>query len=176
VNTPVLPLLAAAALFLSACASGPVPGPAAKAELAPTGVLRVAVFTGNPVIGSKDAASGEVTGTTAILGEQMARAADLPLKVIEYTAVARLVEDARAGTWDVAVVDLFLKEGSGLGVLRGCEQRAPHQLVVILSNYATREMRAQCLALGADAVFDKSTELDNFLHFVQRIPGQADRS
>ncbi|MGJ7566090.1 response regulator [Variovorax sp. GB1R11] len=80
------------------------------------------------------------------------------------------------GDWDVAVVDLFLKEGSGLGVLRGCEQRAPHQLVVILSNYATREMRAQCLALGADAVFDKSTELDNFLHFVQRIPGQADRS
>lgn len=83
---------------------------------------------------------------------------------------------AHDGGWDVAVVDLFLKEGSGLGVLRGCEQREPHQVVVILSNYATREMRAQCLALGADAVFDKSTELDHFFHFVERIPGQADRT
>lgn len=83
---------------------------------------------------------------------------------------------AHDGGWDIAVVDLFLREGSGLGVLRGCEQREPHQMVVILSNYATREMRAQCLALGADAVFDKSTELDNFFLFVERVEGQADRA
>lgn len=80
------------------------------------------------------------------------------------------------GSWDVAVVDLFLKEGSGMGVLRGCEQREPHQLVVVLSNYATREMRAQCLALGADAVFDKSTELDVFFDFVRHVQGHEDRA
>lgn len=71
------------------------------------------------------------------------------------------------GTWDIAVVDLFLKAGSGLGVLRGCHSRKPHQRVVVLSNYTTTEMRTQCLALGADAVFDKSTELEGLFHFME---------
>ncbi|AMM26530.1 response regulator [Variovorax sp. PAMC 28711] len=72
------------------------------------------------------------------------------------------------GHWDLAIIDLFLKEGSGLGVLNGCRNRQPHQRVVVLTNYATEEMRAQSFALGADAVFDKSTELDGLLDFCQR--------
>jgi polar amino acid transport system substrate-binding protein len=84
--------------------AGVRPTAAAKAELAPTGTLRVAVFTGNPVIGRRGAAGGEATGTTATLGREIARSAGLPVSIIEYTAVATMVEDARAGTWDVAVV------------------------------------------------------------------------
>jgi len=75
------------------------------------------------------------------------------------------------GMWDIAVVDMFLKEGSGLGVLRGCKDRKPHQRVVILSNYATPDIRAQCLALGADAIFDKSTELEALFQFMGAMPG-----
>jgi DNA-binding NarL/FixJ family response regulator len=67
--------------------------------------------------------------------------------------------------WDLLVVDLFLEQGSGLGVLRKCLQRSAMQKVVVLSNYATAEMRNRCLACGADAVFDKSTELDSFLDY-----------
>lgn len=104
--------------------------------------------------------------------EDLTKARVLGIAETESEAIHWLTE--HDGGWDIAVVDLFLKEGSGLGVLRGCEQRAAHQQVVILSNYATLEMRAQCLALGADAVFDKSTELDAFLEFVQRVPGQSD--
>ena len=33
---------------------------------------------------------------------------------------------------------------------------------MVLTNYPTPEMRRRCIALGADAVFDKSTELDAF--------------
>ena len=72
------------------------------------------------------------------------------------------------GAWDLAVVDLFLKAGSGLGVLSGCKTRAAHQRVVLLTNYATDAIRDQAASLGADAVFDKSTELDGLLLFVQR--------
>lgn len=68
-----------------------------------------------------------------------------------------------ASQWDLAVVDMFLSEGSGLGVLRECRARRPDQLVVVLTNYATDEMRRRCLAAGADTVFDKSTELEAFL-------------
>lgn len=71
--------------------------------------------------------------------------------------------------WDVAVVDLFLKEGSGLGVLASCQQRTPGQRVIIFSNYATQEVRKRAAELGADAIFDKSTEIDGLLDFLERL-------
>ena len=67
--------------------------------------------------------------------------------------------------WQLAVVDLFLKAGSGLDVLRAIKDRPRVKLVVVLSNYATADMRKTCLELGADAVFDKSTQLDMFFEF-----------
>lgn len=67
--------------------------------------------------------------------------------------------------WQLLIVDLFLVQGSGLGVLKDCGHRSGQQRVVVLSNYATTDMRSRCLASGADAVFDKSTELDLFLEF-----------
>jgi len=70
--------------------------------------------------------------------------------------------------WDLAVVDLFLKEGSGLGVLRRLQNRLPRQRAVVLTNYPTESIRMRSLALGADAVFDKSTELDAFFEFCLR--------
>ena len=76
------------------------------------------------------------------------------------------------GAWDLAVVDLFLKEGSGLGVLRGCHDRQPHQRVILLTNYATDDIRRQASALGADAVFDKTSQLEEFLAYVQLCGAQ----
>ena len=76
---------------------------------------------------------------------------------------------ANRGGWDLAVVDLFLAEGNGLAVLSTIRERSKQQLVVVLSNYATPNLRARCAALGADAVFDKSTELDAFLEYVRAI-------
>ncbi|MDO5087516.1 MAG: response regulator [Comamonadaceae bacterium] len=70
-----------------------------------------------------------------------------------------------AGQWDLAVVDLFLKQGSGLGVLAACQERAPGQKVVVLTNYATPDIRARCTQLGADAVFDKSNDIDALIDF-----------
>ena len=67
--------------------------------------------------------------------------------------------------WELAIVDLFLKQGSGLGVLQECAQRQPHQRVVVLSNYATPDIRKRCAQLGVDAVFDKSNEIDALIDF-----------
>lgn len=69
------------------------------------------------------------------------------------------------GEWDLAIVDLFLKQGSGLGVLEACQARAGAQRVVVLSNYATDDMRKRCAQLGADAVFDKSNEIDALVEY-----------
>ena len=67
--------------------------------------------------------------------------------------------------WDLAIVDLFLKQGSGLGVLGACRGRSPGQKVVVLSNYATVDIRQRCAQLGVDAVFDKSNEIDALIDF-----------
>jgi two-component system, OmpR family, response regulator len=69
------------------------------------------------------------------------------------------------GWWDLAIVDLFLKEGNGLNILEACRVRRPGQKMVVLSNHATRDVRWRCAQLGADAVFDKSTELEELVDY-----------
>ena len=70
------------------------------------------------------------------------------------------------GTWDVAIVDLFLREGSGLNVLEALGKRKkPGQKLVVLSNHASRDVRWRCEQLGADAVFDKSNEIEALVDY-----------
>ena len=73
--------------------------------------------------------------------------------------------------WDLAILDLFLKQGSGLGVLAACRNRQPSQKVVVLTNYATTDIRQRCTQLGVDAVFDKSNEIDALVDFCQQQIG-----
>ncbi|MDM0022550.1 response regulator [Variovorax saccharolyticus] len=76
--------------------------------------------------------------------------------------------------WDLAIVDLFLDQGNGLGVVDACRHRAPHQKVLVLSNYATPDVRARSKALGADAFFDKSAEIDQLLDYCERLSRRND--
>lgn len=77
--------------------------------------------------------------------------------------------------WDLAIVDLFLKQGSGLGVLEACRNRNPRQKVIVLSNYATVDIRKRCAQLGVDAVFDKSNEIDALVDYcLAQSPAVAD--
>ena len=50
-------------------------------------------------------------------------------------------------------------------MLEACRDRARGQRVVVLSNYATADMRKRCTQLGADAVFDKSNEIDALVEY-----------
>lgn len=72
---------------------------------------------------------------------------------------------ANLSKWDLAIVDLFLKQGSGLGILAACRDRLSDQKVVVLSNYATPDIRKRCAQLGVDAVFDKSNEIDALVEY-----------
>ena len=92
----------------------------------------------------------------------------LNVEVIGYAATeqaARCWLTSHSRDWQLLIVDLFLLEGSGLGVIKQCLRRNTQQRVVVLSNYATEDIRSRCLACGADAVFDKSTELDQFFSY-----------
>ena len=47
---------------------------------------------------------------------------------------------------------------------------------VVLSNYATPDMRRKCLELGADRVFDKSNEIDALIGYCLRLASGGDSS
>ena len=85
-------------------------------------------------------------------------------------SIAESADDAIAAVksrddWKLIVIDLFLKGGTGLEVLEACKGRHDWQHAVVLTNYATVDTRERCLQRGADAVFDKSTQLDEFLTY-----------
>ena len=79
-----------------------------------------------------------------------------------------------ANDWDLAIIDLFLREGSGMNVLDACRGRRPNQKVVVLSNHASRDVRWRCAQLGADAMFDKSTELEKLVDYCVRRRAQGE--
>ena len=70
---------------------------------------------------------------------------------------------------DLVIIDIFLKRGSGLGVLRAASDMHRRMSLVVLSNYATPDMRRKCLELGADRVFDKSNEIDSLILYCARL-------
>lgn len=71
--------------------------------------------------------------------------------------------------WDVAIVDILLKRGSGFSVLRACAGRSSRQHVLVLSNYATPEVRTQALRLGVDCVFDKSQDVEALIDYCRQV-------
>jgi DNA-binding NarL/FixJ family response regulator len=93
------------------------------------------------------------------------------------TVVGTASDESNAVDWlgrpehkaDLLIIDIFLKSGSGLGVLRSARDLALPGKRVVLTNYATAEMRESCRRLGADRIFDKSSELEELLAYCDRL-------
>jgi DNA-binding NarL/FixJ family response regulator len=73
--------------------------------------------------------------------------------------------DQNTERWDILIVDLFLKQGSGMHLAQRIARRRPGQKVVVFSNYINANVRKRCAQLGVDAVFDKSTEIDSLVDY-----------
>jgi DNA-binding NarL/FixJ family response regulator len=98
-------------------------------------------------------------------------------EMVPLQVVGTAEDEATASYWigrsdnacDLIIIDIFLKGGSGLGVLQAARTSASHCKLVVLSNYATPDMRRKCLELGADRVFDKSNEIDALILYCCRL-------
>jgi len=106
-------------------------------------------------------------------------------ELVPVEVVGTAEDEASAVRWlgdplnhaDLLIVDIFLKAGTGLGVLRAANVQPRQHRVVVLSNFATPDMRSKCLELGADQVFDKSNEIDALIRYCGRLAdGDADHS
>ena len=69
----------------------------------------------------------------------------------------------------LVIIDIFLKGGTGLGVLEAARAMNEPMYLVVLSNYTTPDIRETCLALGADRVFDKSNQLDELMAYCESL-------
>jgi DNA-binding NarL/FixJ family response regulator len=110
-------------------------------------VLRVLIADDNPPVAEMLAELVSSPGRIEVVG-----VADSEAGTID--AIRRLEPDA-------VVLDLTLKTGSGTNVIRAV--RADSGLkgtrLLVTSNHDTPQMRAGCMALGADGYFDKVKEL-----------------
>jgi DNA-binding NarL/FixJ family response regulator len=74
------------------------------------------------------------------------------------------------GHWDLAILDLQLREGNGLRVLKAVrEEMHAAGTVAVFTNYAFPQYRKRSLELGADYFFDKSRELPRVLALAEDL-------
>jgi two-component system OmpR family response regulator len=81
----------------------------------------------------------------------------------EEDAMAWITANPR--TWDLLIVDLFLKGGSGIRLVQRLQRSRAEQKIIVFSNYVNAGVRKRCAQLGVDAVFDKSTEIDALVDY-----------
>ena len=74
----------------------------------------------------------------------------------ETEAVAKIASDR----FDVVVVDLALREGTGFGVLKHVVALRPKPLAVVLTNYALPNYREFAMLNGADYFLDKAISME----------------
>lgn len=90
-------------LLIAGCATSTATlAPGERAALAPTGKLRVGLYTGNPLSLVTDPASQERKGVAFDLGREMARRMGVPFEPVVYPALGALLDAAKSDQWDVA--------------------------------------------------------------------------
>ena len=83
------------------------------------------------------------------------------------------IGELKTNPYDVVIVDLRLREGSGFGVLRAIQQSQPETLTIVLTNYTSAAIRKRCAELGVKWFFDKSSEFEGIVDLIsdpQRTP------
>ena len=120
-----------------ACAStssSPSPAPAPSAalvsELAPTGKLRAVINFGNPILASKDPATGAARGVSVDLARELGRRIGVPVELVTVNSAGASVEAVKAGQVDIAFV--------AIDPVRGADMLQTPPYVVIEGAYLVR--------------------------------------
>ena len=123
--------------------------------------LSVYLVEDSPVLRDRVIESLEEMGNSRVVGS-----ADK-----EDDAVNGIIESAP----DAVVLDMQLREGSGLNVLRRLRslQLDVRPLVIVLTNYNHPEVRFRTIAAGTDYFFDKATEFHRVAEVIGSLGNTA---
>lgn len=93
-------------------------------------------------------------------------------------AEAEAVEKLDTTSYDAIVVDVELRPGSGIGVIREARARnqdlpdGGHVWIIVLTNYDLPTVRERCMSAGADYFLDKMREIDQLMPILLQISGR----
>lgn len=110
-----------------------------------------------------------------VLADLLASIGDFRLVNTTATeAEAKLWLSEHPTGWDLAIIDLVLEQGSGIGVVPKARSVADRTggNVVVFSDYASEGIRTHCRNLGAHAVFLKS-QTQEFVEYCSELGGLA---
>ena len=101
--------------------------------------------------------------------EQVSR----PRIVGEAEAALEAIVGIRATRPDAVVLDLNLRQSSGLDVLRAFSRDLDAPLFIVVTNQPSEQHRRECLAAGADYFLDKSLEFLRINDIVGSLSARA---
>ena len=102
-------------------------------------------------------------------------ASGLELVAMADTAAEALAEFNRCRP-DVVILDLALREGSGLDVLREVKRGSAACQVLVFTTHDTEPYRTRCLAAGADYFFSKNKQHRELVQVLQELGASASKS
>lgn len=71
--------------------------------------------------------------------------------------------------FDIAIIDLFLPDGSGMDLIRELRQAKRRAALLLLTINPNHTQHAQAIEDGADAVLEKSASVDEIIGAVERL-------
>ena len=124
-------------------------------------ILKVYIVEDSPVLRERVIESLVESGNSRIVGS-----ADT-----EDDAINGIIGSAP----DAVVLDIQLREGNGLNVLRRLRniELEKRPLVIILTNYNYPEFRYRAMTAGTDYFFDKATELHRVAEIISSLRNPA---
>ena len=95
-------------------------------DLAPTGAVRAAINFGNPVLSSRDPATGAPGGVSVALARELGRQLGVPVTLVPFQEAGQVSSAARSGVWDIAFLAIDPVRGADIAftapyaMIEGC--------------------------------------------------------
>lgn len=90
----------------------------------------------------------------------------------EVGDVAKARDAIESIEFDLAIYDIKMPNGSGIGLIKDTKKKQPPTKVIMMTNYSIGNYKNKCLDAGADYFFDKA-DLDKMITLVEQLSVKA---
>ncbi|HNC50429.1 MAG TPA: response regulator transcription factor [bacterium] len=77
------------------------------------------------------------------------------------TRAAHALDSVRASNPDVVILDIKMRDGSGVGVLTQIKNQPSPPIVIMFTQHPYPQFKSRCIFYGADYFLDKSTDMND---------------